>query len=153
MLTQISPVFTLARWSDMIARPTWAPTLRMPGIVRSSAAARDTMRFISGCEMPGAPSQWMRRSRWRNDGSAPFPSAGAIATPARTAAATTTVPIMTHAGRARTANQLMADSYERRSRRRRGDSRRSPGAAVRTRTASAGATVTDTMSDATMATA
>ncbi len=110
MLTQISPVFTLARSSDMIARPTCAPTLRTPGTVRSSAAARATIRFISGCPTPGAPSQWIRTSRWRNVGSGPSDPAGVMASPRTMAAPTSTVASMTTAGRILPTNQPIAEA-------------------------------------------
>ena len=40
-----------------------------PGSCAARLRRATTIRVISGCEMPGAPSQWMSRSRWRNVGS------------------------------------------------------------------------------------
>jgi hypothetical protein len=44
------------------------PKWRTPGIVRSSRLAWVTIRRSSGCEVPGAVIQWMRKSRSLNAG-------------------------------------------------------------------------------------
>ena len=49
--------------SESTARPTWALTVRTPGIDRSSRVAWLAIRFIAGCEVPGAASTSTSRSR------------------------------------------------------------------------------------------
>ena len=109
MVTQISPESMPTTWSDVMARPTCAPTFVTPGIVRSSAVARETTRLISGRDVPGAPSHWISRDRSRNAGASDPPSWGATRAPtATTPTVTTTAPAKT--GRARSIVRERSDA-------------------------------------------
>ena len=55
MLTQISAALTSATSVESTARPTWAATLRTPGMARRSFITEEVTRFIAGSEVPDAP--------------------------------------------------------------------------------------------------
>jgi len=50
---QTSAELTSVSWSELMARPTCAPTLLTPGSLRSSLLAAAVIRSISGSEVPG----------------------------------------------------------------------------------------------------
>jgi hypothetical protein len=81
MLTHSSLESTLTIWSEVMARPTWAPTSRTPWICFSSLLACVVIRVISGWEVPGAPFRRISRSVSLNEGARSWLSSGTIARP------------------------------------------------------------------------
>ncbi len=70
------------------------PQFRTPGICRSSTQARVEMRTSSGCDVPGAVTQCIRKSRSLKSGSSDWPRSGKT-----TAPTSITEPTARYAGR------------------------------------------------------
>ena len=71
------------------------PQLRTPGMDRSSTQAATVTRVSSGCDVPGAVTQCIKKSRSLKSGRSDWPSCGHTATPT-----TLTKATVANAGRA-----------------------------------------------------
>ena len=96
MLIQFSTKLMPTGSSASVPWPMCAPKLRTPGIFRSSSLACWVIRIISACDVPGRPTQCMRKSRSLNLGNSDWPRNGTTSRPA-----TTSTPATAYAPRGR----------------------------------------------------